>query len=229
MLQCTLNGDGTTSSGAGFPPQRPRPRHPQADAQAQADFKANLPQQIELIQQQHPNATVEVWAFDEHRLGLKPIVRRVWAPIGERPVAQVKHRYEWLYVYGFVHPATGHTEWLLLPRVNVNWFNVALAEFARCVGASATHRMVLVLDNAGWHRSEKVVIPEGIHLLFLPPYSPQLQPAERLWELVDEPLVNRSFDTLDELEPILVNRCRTLSAMTTQVQGRTQFYWWTAA
>lgn len=229
LLQCTLNGDGTTSSGAVFPPQRPRPRHPKADAQAQADFKANLPKQIESIEQQYPNAAVEVWAFDEHRLGLKPIVRTVWAPIGERPIAQVNHRYEWLYVYGFVHPTTGRTEWLLLPRVNINWFNAALAEFARCVGASATHRIVLVLDHAGWHRSEKVVIPEGLHLLFLPPYSPELQPAERLWALVDEPLVNHSFDTLDQLETILVSRCRTLSTMTTQVLGRTQFYWWKAA
>jgi len=143
LPQCTLNGDGTTSSGASFPPQRPRPRHTKADVQAQAEFKANLPSQIEQIQQQHPNATVEAWAFDEHRLGLKPVIRVVWAPIGERPVAQVSQRYECLYVYGFVHPQTGRTEWLLLPRVNVDWFNAALAEFARCVGASATHRIVL--------------------------------------------------------------------------------------
>ena len=72
-------------------------------------------------------------------------------------------------------------------------------------------------------------MPEGIDLLFLPPYSPKLQPAERLWELVDEPLVNRSFDTLDELEAILVKRCRTLSIMLTQVQERTHFSWWTVA
>ena len=134
----------------------------------------------------------------------------------------------WLYVYGFVHPQTGRTEWLLLPRVKVKWFNAALAEFARCVGASASHRVVLVLDQAGWHRSEKVVVPEGIDLLFLPPYSPELQPAERLWSLVDEPLANRSFDTLDDLEEVLVQRCQTLSTMTRQVQGRTQFYWWVA-
>lgn len=87
---------------------------------------------------------------------------------------------------------------MLLPRVNVNGFNAALAEFARSVGASATHPIVLVLDNAGWHRSDKVILREGMHLLFLPPDSPELQPAERLWELVDEPLVNRSFETLDE-------------------------------
>lgn len=194
--------------------------------QEQANFKANLQPHLEQLQQQHPTATIEVWAFDEHRLGLKPILRAVWAPIGERPIARVHHRYEWLYVYGFVHPVTGRTEWLLLPRVNISWFNTALAAFARAVGASATRRIVLVLDNAGWHRSSKVIVPEGIDLLFLPPYSPELQPAERLWELVDEPLVNRSFDTLDEMEEVLIKRCQTLSTMTMQVQGRTQFHWW---
>jgi len=111
-----------------------------------------------------------------------------------------------------------------LPRVNIAWFNAALAEFARTLGASATHRIVLLLDHAGWHRSSNVIVPDGIHLLFLPPYSPELQPAERLWELVDEPVVNRSFDSLDELEDLLVQRCQTLSMMTRQVQERTYFH-----
>lgn len=217
---------GTISNGAVFPPQRPRSRHVKADLQAQAAFKADLPHQVNQVQQQYPAASIEVWAFDEHRLGLKPIVRAVWAPIGQRPSARVHHRYEWLYVYGFVHPQTGRTEWLLLPRVNVAWFNAALAEFARSVGASASHRIVLVLDNAGWHRSPLVVVPEGLHLLFLPPYSPELQPAERLWQLVDEPLVNRSLNSLDELEAVLVNRCQTLMMMTDAIQGRTHFHWW---
>ncbi len=50
----------------------------------------------------HPAATVSLWAEDEHRLGLLPVVRRVWAPKGQRPTAPVERRYEWLYVYGFV-------------------------------------------------------------------------------------------------------------------------------
>lgn len=218
---------GTISNGAVFPPQRPRPRHAKADALRQAAFKTDLPHHINQVQQQYADADVEVWAFDEHRLGLKPIVRAVWAPIGSRPSALVNHRYQWLYVYGFVHPQSGRTEWLLLPRVNVAWFNAALAEFARSVGASASHRIVLVLDNAGWHRSPHVVVPEGIHLLFLPPYSPELQPAERLWQLVDEPGVNRLVASLDELEALLVGRCQTLMTMTEAIQGRTHFHWWT--
>src|SRR6185503_17890085 len=59
----------------------------------------------------HPGAMIEIWATDEHRIGLKPITRGVWAPIGERPVAIGHHRFEWLYVTGFVEPATGRTVW----------------------------------------------------------------------------------------------------------------------
>ena len=178
------------------------------------------------MQAEHPGAIVEVWSFDEHRLGLKPILRRVWAPIGQRPIASVYPRYEWLYLYGFVHPASGTTEWLVLPQVNVAWFNRALAEFAKATGAGANKQILLVIDGAGWHRSPQVVVPEGIHLLFLPPYSPELQPAERLWELADEPLVNRSFKTLDDLEAVLVERCCLMLEMKDDIRARTNFHWW---
>jgi len=216
---------GIISSAVAFPPQRPRPCHAKAEQQAQADFKANLPKFVAQLKTAYPGAQVEVWSFDEHRLGLKPIVRRVWAPIGERPIAIVNHRYEWLYLYGFVHPQSGQTEWLILPRVNVAWFNQAFAAFAKATGAGATKRIVLVLDGAGWHRSAKVIV-KGIEMVFLPPYSPELQPAERLWELTDEPLVNRSFSTLDELESVLVQRCQVLLEMNDDIRARTNFHWW---
>jgi hypothetical protein len=61
---------------------------------------------------------LEVWAFDEHRLGLKPVYRRVWALRGKTPLAWVRPRYRWLYVYGFVRPSTGESEFWLLPTVN---------------------------------------------------------------------------------------------------------------
>lgn len=99
--------------------------------------------------------------MDEHRVGLKPILRRVWARRGRRPVAMVRPRYQWLWVYGFVCPATGDTWWLVLPRVNVATMSRALAEFAQAMGAGESQRIMLVLDQAGWHMSGKVTIPEG--------------------------------------------------------------------
>ena len=76
-----------------------------------------------------------MWSFDEHRIGLKPIIRKVWAPIGERPSAIVYHRYEGVYLYRFVHPQTGKTELFIIPRVNIEWFNLVLEQFALATGA----------------------------------------------------------------------------------------------
>ena len=68
--------------------------------------------------------------FDEHRVGLKPILKKIWSKIGTRPEAVVQHRYEWLYVYGFVKPKTEETLWYLIPRVNTNWLNLVYRQFA---------------------------------------------------------------------------------------------------
>jgi transposase len=169
---------------------------------------------------------VSVWAEDEHRLGLLPVVRRVWAPKGQRPTAQVERHYEWLYVDGFVRPATGHSWWCVLPRVTTDAFALALAAFARDEGIDARRRAVLVVDQAGWHLAHDLVLPEGIHLVLLPAYSPELQPAERLWPLVDEPVANRAFADLDALEAVLVERCRTLEADRPRLKAQTRFHWW---
>ena len=69
---------------------------------------------------------VEVWAFDEHRLGLKPFLRKVWAPRGCRPTASGHHRYQWLYLYGFVRPATGEVVWFIADGVNTALFSALL-------------------------------------------------------------------------------------------------------
>jgi transposase len=159
-------------------------------------------------------------------VGLKPILRKVWARKGSRPLAIVRHRYQWFYVYAFLHPASGRTHWLLLPRVNIAAFNAALAHFAREVGAGQDTHILLVLDQAGWHMSGKVEIPAGIELVPLPSHSPELQPAERLWPLTNEPLANRSFTSLDELDMVLGTRCVTLSQMPELIRSYTRYHWW---
>lgn len=174
----------------------------------------------------HPEATIALWAEDEHRLGLLPIVRRVWAPRGQRPIASVARHYQWLSVFGFVRPATGHSWWCLLPTVTTEAMGVALAAFAEDEGIDAQHRVVLVLDGAGWHTSARLPLPDGLDLVSLPPLSPELQPVERLWPLLDEPVANRTFADLDALEAVLITRCQTLRTDRPTVQAHTHFHWW---
>ncbi len=178
------------------------------------------------LKEAYPEAEVQLWAEDEMRLGLKPMVRRVWAPKGKRPTAKTKRRYEWLYVYGFVRPKTGEVHWLILPKVNVEVFSVALCHFAQEIGASKHRRILLVLDQAGWHTGKEVEVPEGIHLEFLPSHSPELQPTERLWPVTNEAVANRLFESLDELEEALIERCVALCEQTETIRSHTNYHWW---
>jgi len=82
--------------------------------------------------------------MDEHRIGLKPILRRVWAPKGATVKAPVAQRYEWMYVFAFVHPQSGQTSWLLLPTVSVEVFSLAAFRFCRGGGSRASQT-----DRAG--------------------------------------------------------------------------------
>jgi transposase len=181
---------------------------------------------VEAVREAHPAAHVRLWAQDEHRLGLKPVLRRVWARRGQQPVVPVRPRYQWLYVVSFVEPETGETFWLLLPAITSGSFQQALEAFAQHVDAGPDRQVLLVLDRAGWHCSRRVTAPDGVRLVFLPAYSPELQPAERLWSLLDEPIANRVFATLDDLAEVLVARCQRLRTLRDVVRGRACFHWW---
>jgi hypothetical protein len=85
-----------------------------------------------------------------------------------------------IYLYGFVRPESGQVFWMIVPTVNTELFSLALGEFAKEVGVGKERHILLILDKAGWHTGGEVDLPEGIHLEFLPPGSPELMPAERL-------------------------------------------------
>jgi hypothetical protein len=189
-------------------------------------FKKTLPEAVQALRQAHPDAHLEQWTMDAHRIGLKPIIRRVWRRKGRRPVVTVQHRYKWMYLYGFVCPSSGQTFWLVLPTVSVRAYTLALKEFADAVGAGADKQVLLVLDQAGWHISHQVVIPQGLQLVFLPPYSPELQPAEHLWEVTDQAMENRHFQDLDELTEVQAERCRKLQEQPELIRNRPHFHWW---
>jgi transposase len=185
-----------------------------------------LPRALQALQAAYPEDTVELWTVDQHRIGLKPILRRIWCRRGQRPKAVVQHRHQWCYLYAFVHPPSGRTVWLLLPTVSIAAFTVALSEFAQAVGTDRGKQLLLVCDGAGWHVSPQVQVPAGIHLHVLPPYSPELQPAECLWPLTNEALANRHFQDLDELQEVQAQRCLTLQAMPEVIRAHTNFHWW---
>jgi transposase len=194
----------------GMTKKTPRPRHPKASKQEQKAFKKKLRRRMMMIGRHHPNASIELWAQDEARLGLTPIIRRVWGAKGKRPIAPSRRCYEWVYVYGFVHPTSGRVEWLLLPTVNTNLFQLAIDYFVEAVGIGSDKHVILIIDQAGWHFSKKLHLPEGLHLFPLPAYSPELQPSERLWPLLRESVANREIKNMDILEDTLVDRCRQL-------------------
>ena len=136
-------------------------------------------------------------------------------------------RYEWMYVFaGCRTPKVGRRVGCCCPRSALRSSPSRLSAFAEEVGAGPDKQIVLVLDRAGWHSSARLTLPEGIHLVFLPPYSPEVQPAERLWPLSNEPLANRAFVSLDELEQVQVERCRWLQAHPALIHSYTCFHWW---
>ena len=115
-----------------------------------------------------------------------------------------------------------------MPTVNSACFSQVLVVFAREVGAGPDKQVLLVLDTAAWHTSDHLQVPPGMTLVFLPPYSPELQPAERLWPLSNEPLLNRTFPSLDELEDLQCQRCCYLQSHPELIRSVTRFHWWTS-
>ena len=169
---------------------------------------------------------IQTFATDEHRIGLKPIIRRIWAPRGERPTAIGHHRFDWLYVTAFVAPATGETFWYLSNSVSKPLFEALLALFAKEVGAGKDRIVILVLDNAGWHTRAGLRKPPGLRLVYLPPYTPELQPAETLWVHVDETIANKHFDTIADLDNAVAEQCCKLAKDADRIKGQCGFHWW---
>jgi transposase len=157
---------------------------------------------------------------------LKPILHKVWCFDGMRPTAPVQHRYEWRYLVGFVHPSSGRTIFHLATSVSIPLFEAELAAFATTVGASPSKQIVLVLDRAGWHSTQRLRLPDHLHLLFLPAYSPELQPEEHLWPLTNTAFVNRYFTSIEELEDAQATHCVALQARPDLVRSATLFSWW---
>ena len=142
--------------------------------------------------------------MDEHRVGLIPILRRVWAPRGRRPRAVVRPRYQWVYLVGFVHPESGETSFWIVPELTAAVFAAVFAAFVEEQGFNENKRLLLGATTAqGGIRGPRYA-PPRTRFIQQPPYS-QLQPSERLWPISThpgEPVVQ----TIQELEEVRSQR-----------------------
>lgn len=136
--------------------------------------------------------------MDEARLGQQGTLTRMWAKKGSRPTAVKQTRYEWVYLYAAVEPATGASVALQAPEVNTATMSVYLRMVSAELGPK--EHAVLIMDGAGWHKSKALRVPANITILILPPYSPELNPVERLWAyLRSHYLANRVYDNYQHL------------------------------
>ena len=181
------------------------------------------------MRREYPGREVELWCEDEARLGLKPIVRRVWAFKGTRPTSNGRHKFESVFVYGFAHPRTGRSRFLILPKANAECMGQALADFAGWADPDGRKVLVIVLDGSGGHTAKGLKVPPNVVLHRQPACTPELQPAEHLWPLVREGLANRVFNDLSGLTGTLTTRCQWLTEQHAVIGGAVGFHWAVAA
>jgi transposase len=143
-------------------------------------------------------AAIEVWYADEARIGQKNKITRRWAKRGTRPSAPQDQRTASTYIFGAICPKEGKGAALVLPWCNTEAMTLHLAAIAEKV-APGCHA-ALLLDQAGWHRSAHLVVPENISLIPLPAKCPELNPQENVWQFMrDNWLSNRVFTSYDNL------------------------------
>lgn len=170
---------------------------------------------------------VKLFFEDEARFGRINIVSRCWVAKRARAVVSQQMIREYLYAYTAVCPETGENYSIISP-VNNTWaMNIFLEAFAKAYGH---YRIIMCLDGAGWHTSKGVILPENIQLLQLPPYSPELNPTEHIWDYIREQkkFNNYTFNTLDDVENQLSKTLRQLNDEKDILKSMCNFNWLTS-
>lgn len=141
---------------------------------------------------------VEVWFQDEARFGQQNTLSRIWVETGSRPGIERQQQYEYAYLFGAVCPAGNKAVALAMPCVNTRVMALHLQEISKATPEGK--HAVVIADRAGWHMSQKLPEFANLTLIPLPPYSPELNAAEQLWQwLRQHYLSNRRFDSYEDL------------------------------
>jgi transposase len=160
---------------------------------------------------------------DEARFGRMVDVRRAWAPPGVRPLVTTAVVREYGYAYAAVSPHDGALVSLVLPEVNAELMSLFLAEVAQ---RYAEEFVLLVMDRAGWHIAQDLDVPANMRVESLPARSPELNPAEHLWEELREKwLCNRLFDCQEAVERQLETGLAALERDPQRVASLCGFHW----
>lgn len=182
-----------------------RPCNPQKDQTAEDEFRKNLAaKMVELAIP--PDQNVRLWVYDEMRYGLHPLTRRMWCHRGVRAIAPSKRRYENGYLYGALEVGGSGSEFLFTPSLNKQWD----LGFLKQLGDSdleTTH--VVIGDGAGFHhKGADEALPANIRIITLPAYCPELNPAEKLWDIVKDGICNKLWEDLRSLEDAITEKIR---------------------
>ena len=174
----------------------PRPSHSKKKPGAEQEFKEALCEKLEALGLE-PGSRVKVWVMDEARFGLHTELRRVWTVRGKRPVVSRQIKYQWDYLYGALSLIGGEAHFAHVPGVGLDWD----ASYVRDLAATApevTH--VLVRDQAGFHlRDGDPRLPRQVRVIDLPPYCPELNPCEQLWDILKDDIANQVFPSIRKL------------------------------
>ena len=163
---------------------------------------------------------------DEGRFGLLGKPRRCWAPIGVRPVVGARLTRKFSYAFAALSPHDGVTDSLILPWVNAHTMSLFLSTVAE---RHPEEFIVMVMDQAGWHTAHQLAVPQNMRLVLLPPYSPEINPAEHIWDaLRDDCVANTVFATLDAADKALCAGLRSLESDHARMQSLTGFKWITS-
>jgi len=159
---------------------------------------------------------------DEARFGRINSPHKCWVK-GKRPCVYSQMVREYTYVYGAVCPFDGTMDSLIMPCVD----SVSMSIFLEEVGKRHPDKMIFMfLDQASWHKANELKIPENMRIFYLPPYSPELNPVEHIWEELKEKwFYNYTFDSLNAVEDQLMKGIPDLENNQSRVKSITAFDW----
>lgn len=141
--------------------------------------------------------SVNLYFQDESRFGLMTKQKRVLVSKGVKPIGKYQYSYKWLWLWGCFSPITGEDFYWETPVVSNAIFEQFLEDFSK---QNPKELKVMVIDNAGFHACQNINIPENIKLIRIPPYTPELNPAEKVWQWMKDRVAMKIFDSIQILQ-----------------------------